>query len=248
MPTLESQPPLCYNFNMSVFASLGIVILSMLIMSSLQIVPGIFALFSHYALGKHSRQKASILGLFFILGTEITCACLFLSSYYLVNILFLGERRPENSFIVWFAFGITIALSICCFFFYYRKNSTATFLSRNCAKALYHHAKTASRPTDAFVLGALSNVCELLFTLPLYLITSIEIMEMHTEYIADNLLTVLYILVPTFPLLSIYHKYHTHHNLADYLRARVKDKSFNRFILGFSYLTIAILILFFRAI
>lgn len=233
---------------MTVFASLGIVILSMLIMSSLQIVPGIFALFYHYAIGKHSSQKASVLGLFFILGTEVLSACLFLSSYYLVNLLFLGEHRPEESFIVWLAFGVTIALSISCIFFYYRKNSTTTFLSRKHAKALHYYAKTTKKPIDAFTLGALSNTCELIFTLPLYIITSIEIMEMHTEYFADNLLTILYILTPTIPLFIIYYKYHTHHNLADILKSRLKDKPFNRFILSFSYLTIAILILFFRAI
>lgn len=233
---------------MTVFASLGIVILSMLIMSALQIVPGVFALFYHYTLGKHSKQKASILGLFFILGTEVISACLFLSSYYLVNLLFFSERRPENSFLIWLATGIIIALSISSFFFYFRKKSTTTFLSRKHAKTLRHHCKTTNRPSDAFVLGALSNTCELAFTLPLYIVTAIEIMEMHTEYFADDLLTVLYILTPTVPLFIIYYKYHTHHNLADILKSRAKDKTFNRFILGFSYLTIAILILIFRAI
>lgn len=233
---------------MSVFASLGIVILSMLIMSSLQIVPGVFALFYHYALGKHSRQKASVLGLFFILGTEVISACLFISSYYMVNSLFLGELRPEKSFLVWFAFGITIALAVSCAFFYYRRGTTKTFLSRKYAKALFQYAKNTKKPSDAFMLGALSNTCELIFTLPLYLITSIEIMETHAEYVADDLLTILYILTPTIPLFIIYYKYHNHHNLADILKARAKDKVFNRFILSFSYLTIAILILFFRAI
>ena len=217
-------------------------------MSSLQIVPGVFALFYHYALGKHSRQRASILGLFFILGTEIISACLFLSSYYLVNLLFFSEHRPEHSFLVWLAAGITLALAFSSFFLYYRKGSTMTFLSRKYAKNLRHHAKTINRPSDAFVLGALSNTCELAFTLPLYIITSIEIMEMHYEYIADDLLTVLYIVTPTIPLFVLYYKYHMHHNLADILKSRAKDKTFTKFILGLSYFTITILILFFRAI
>ena len=233
---------------MSVFASLGIVILSMLIMASLQIVPGVFALFYHYALGKYSRQKASTLGLFFILGTEVISACLFLSSYYLVYVFFLYFSRPEESYFVWLIAGIFLALAISCFFYYYRKNSTTTFLSRNYAKTLRHHARKVNKPSDAFVLGALSNTCELVFTLPLYIITAIEIMEMHTQYTADDLLTVLYIITPTIPLFFIYYKYHTHHNLADILRSRAKDRIFTKFILGFSYLTIAILILYFRAI
>ena len=157
MVILELQPPLCYNFSMSVFASLGIVILSMLIMASLQIVPGIFALSYHYALGKYSRKKASALGLFFILGAEVISACLFLSSYYLVYVFFLGQAHPKESYLTWLVAGIFIALAFSCFFYYYRKNSTTTFLSRNYAKALRLHAKKIRKPSDAFTLGALSN-------------------------------------------------------------------------------------------
>lgn len=233
---------------MTAFASLGIVILSMLIMSSLQIVPGIFALFYHYALGKHSRDHASVLGLFFILGVEVLSACLFISSYYLISLLFLDRLRPENSYFVWLSAGIALALSASSFFFYYRKNSSATFLSRHYAKNIYRYARKINRPSDAFTLGAMSNVCELAFTLPLYIITAIEIMEMHTEYIADDFLTILYIVTPTIPLFVIYYKYHSHHNLADILKSRAKDKHFTKFILGFSYLAIALLILIFRAI
>lgn len=233
---------------MSVFASIGIVILSMLIMSSLQIVPGVFALFYHYALGKRSRHKASILGLFFILGTEVISACLFLSSYYLVNLLFLGEARPENSFVVWLAAGVTLALAFSSFFFYYHRGSTTTFLSRKYAKSLHRYAAKTNRLSDAFTLGALSNVCELPFTLPLFIITAIEIMEMSAAYVANDLLTVLYIITPTIPLFIIYYKYHTHHNLADILRSRAKEKTFTRFIISFSYLIIALLIIIFRAI
>ena len=122
-PCQQNQPPTHQNYSMSVFASIGLAILSMLIMSSLQIVPAVFALFYHYALGKRSRHKASILGLFFILGTEVISACLFLSSYYLVNLLFLGEARPENGFVVWLAAGVTLALAFSSFFFYYHKNN-----------------------------------------------------------------------------------------------------------------------------
>ena len=248
MVILDLQPLLCYNFSMSVFASIGIVILSMLIMAFLQIVPGVFALSYHYALGKYSRKHASALALFFILGAEVISACLFLSSYYLVYVFFLGHSRPEESYLVWLIAGIFIALALSCFFYYYRKKSTATFLSREHAKALQIQAQKIRKPSDAFTLGALSNTCELVFTLPLYIITAIEIMEMHTEYTADSLLTVLYILTPTIPLIIIYFKFHAHHNLADILKSRAKDKTFTKLILAFSYLAIAILILYFRAI
>ena len=66
---------------MSVFVSVGIVILAMLIMAFLQLSSGVFSLFYHYASGKYSKSRASDMTLFFILGTETAAACLFFCSY-----------------------------------------------------------------------------------------------------------------------------------------------------------------------
>ena len=55
---------------MSIFISVVILILVALIQISMQLTPGIFMLFYHYALGKKSRNKADDLNLSFILGAE----------------------------------------------------------------------------------------------------------------------------------------------------------------------------------
>lgn len=244
---LENQPPTCYNFNMSIFIPLGIVILAMLIVASLQLVPGVFALFYHYALGKYSKKRASILSLYFILGTETIAACLFLSCFYLTYVFFFGFARPETSFFAYFMAGILIALAIMSFFFYFRRGSgTKLFISRNTARALDLNAKNVKTRSDAFLLGALAGTYELIFTLPLYLLTSIEIMEMNAEYFSSNILTILYIIVPTIPLFFIRWRYQTGHNLADVMKSRTRDKIFTRFILAFSFFILAILIICFR--
>lgn len=236
---------------MNVFASIGIVLLAMLIMASLQLVPGVFALFFHYALGKHSLKKASSLGLFFILGAEIISAFLFISAFYISYALFLNDLNPRNNVLTWIFIGIFIALSIACFFFYFKHphtKNTELFISRKLAKTLDSRAKSIKTPSDAFTLGALSNVCELPITLPLYIITATEIMYMHTEYLADNLMTILYILVSTVPLIHIYCRFRIGQNLATIQRSRVKDKIFTRFVISFSFITIAILIICFRIV
>ena len=102
---------------MSVFVSIGIVILAMLIMASLQLVPGVFALFHHYACGKYSAKKASTLCLFFILGSEIIAAFLFITAIYIADILFLNDLDPRNNVLTWISAGVLIALSIASFFF-----------------------------------------------------------------------------------------------------------------------------------
>ena len=219
----------------------------MLIMIFLQLSSGVFALFCHYKAGKYSKKKASLLEVFFILGAETIAACLFLCCYYLSYVLFFSSPRPETGIFAWIAVGMLAVLAIASCFFYYRKGpGSRLFIPRKIAHSLNRHAKTVKTRSDAFTLGALSGTYELPFTLPLYLITAVEIMEMNTEYFSSNILTVLYILTPTIPLLIIRWTFRAGHNLADIARTRVKDKNFIRFILAFSYFTIAVLIICFR--
>ncbi len=234
---------------MSVFTSLGIVILAMVIMGSLQLSPGVFALLYHYASGKYSKNKASHLAFFFILGVEVLAACVFLFAHYIVYILFIGQSNPLDSILYWAIAGILFALSAISLFFYYRRGpGSRLFISREHARSLDNYAKTASTPADAFSLGAFSTVCELLFTLPLYLITALELMRMSTEFFTSPLLTVIYIIVPTIPLFIIRLQFKRGHNLADFQRTRAKDKNFTRFVLCLCYLVLAVLIIQFRAL
>lgn len=234
---------------MSFFVSVGIIILAMLIMIFLQLSPGVFTLFYHYALGKYSRKRVSDLGIFFILGVETTSACVFLSSFYISYLLFFHDIHPESGLFAWIAVGILVVLAAASFFFYYRRGSgTQLFIPRRAAHSIDSAARSVKTRSDAFILGAFSNIHELVFALPLYIITSVEIMEMRAEFITGNILTILYILTPTLSLFTIRWLYHSGHNLADIERSRVKNKSFTRFILAFSYLTIAILIIYYRII
>ena len=221
----------------------------MLIMGSLQLTPGVFALFYHYSLGQFSKAKTSYLSLFFILGAEIVTTCLYLSIFYLTCIFFFDNLHPETSILFWAIAGILIALGIVSFFFYYRRGTgTKLFIPRKYAEALDLSAKSAKTRSDAFMLGALAGTCELFFTLPLYIVTCIEIMRMGSEGFASNLLTVIYILTPVIPLFFIRWKFQSGFNLADIQKSRVHDKIFTRFILAFSYILIAILIICFRTV
>ena len=223
--------------------------MAMLIMASLQLQPGVFALLNHYAYGKYSKAKASDLTLFFIVGAETAAACLFLCSYYFVNLFFFYQFRPETSFFAWIMVGILVALAVMSLLFYFRPGpGTRLFISRKCAKGLDTHARLAKSRSDAFILGALSSICELIFTLPLYIITSAEIMEMTVEFFPSNLLTILYIVLPTIPLFIIRWRFQTGRNLADIERSRIKDKNFTRFILCLGYTSITVLFIYFRII
>lgn len=232
---------------MSVLVSVGIIILSVLIMSFLSLPSGAYALFCHYVYGKFSKKRASDLTFFFILGTEITASCMFLATYILVAVIFADLPRVTTDIIAWVLVGITISLSVASLFFYYRRGKgTKLFIHRKIANSIIYHAKTAKTRSDAFTLGALCGTPELLFTLPLFIITSGEILRLSINHPANTFLTLLYIIIPVFPLLITRWLFYRGHNLADIQRSRVHNKNFTRFILCVSYLLIAILIIYFR--
>lgn len=219
----------------------------MVIVLFLQLSPGVYALFCHYASGKYSKKKSSNLGIFYILGAEIISACLFLSCYFITFFLFLQNSRPETSIFAWIEVGILIALAIISFFFYYRDSKgSELFIPRKISRSLNVHARTAKTRSDAFILGAFSGLYELPFTLPLLFIVIIELTTMGAEHFSSYLLSILYIVAPIIPLLITRWSFESGHNLANIIKNRIKNKHFIRFILSVCYLTIALLIICFR--
>lgn len=234
---------------MSFFISLGIVVLAMLIMTFLQLTPGTFMLFSHYTRGKYSKSRASDMSIFFILGVEVASACLFLSCYFIANLLFLYQFRPESSFFAWIAIGVLIALGFLSIFCYFRRGrGTSLFISRSLASRIDTLARSAKSRSDSFALGAFSVLPELPFTFPLYVITSVEIMEMSIEFAPSHFLTLIYILIPTIQLFIIRWNFASGRNIVDLQKSRVQHKSFTRTILSCSYFAIAMLIIYFRIV
>ena len=221
----------------------------MLILAFLQLAPGVFALTYHYALGKYSEKKASYLTLFLIIGVEVISACIFLSTFFLVSIIFFAGFRPETSIATWIVAGILIALSFLAFFRYYRPGTgTKLFIPAKYTKGLRFSAKTIKTKSDAFVLGALSSVSELIYTFPLFILVSAEIMRLSLQDIPVNIFALLFVLAPLFPLFVVRYKYQMGYSLADIIKSRNKNKFFTRLILGLNYLIIAIIILCFRTI
>lgn len=234
---------------MSVLTSLGILILSLLIFMLMQLSSGIFLLFSHYNKGKFSRRKAADLNLFYIVGAEIVVAMVFLCVYYVISALSPLQVNLENGIIVWTIVGALLAISFLFFSFYYHKGSgTKLFISRRFASAAEAKAKAIKSRSDAFALGYSAAIPELIFTLPLYFICSLEIMRIGTTGIERAFLILLFILASLIQLFIINFQFANHRNLAEIQRSRVRNKPFIRSTISFLYLLIAILIITFRII
>lgn len=228
---------------MSVFIPLGIVLLSMLIQGFLQLSPGVFAIFYHHALGKTSPKKADDESLSFVLGVEIAIAIVFLITYFVIAFSFSENDFTDSIFFIVLAIiFVILAIFTSCWYFRigkkYRKTTTL-FLPRHLKSSLIHHAENAKNRTDTIILGFLTTIIELPFTLPLMIISSVAIFKISIT--SGFLFIIAYIVIATLPLFTIRTLFRTNHNLAEIERLRIKWKTPFRLILTFGYLSLTIL-------
>lgn len=231
---------------MSVFTSAGILILSMLIMAFLQLTPGVFLLFSHYSYGRFSRKNASCASLFFILGAETSAVLVYLSIYFVLSALYVAPLNVVNDLLAWIIAGAMIAIGVIFPFCYFQKGKgTKLFISRRLAKEFNQKTKTAKSRSDAFVLGFIASLPELIFTIPVYMIAAIEIMKIGSSPILRAILSLGLILIKIAPLIAVHLAMDAGQNLAVIQKARVKNKQFTKYFTSVIYLLIGILVIIF---
>ena len=215
----------------------------MLIQGFLQVGPGVFAVFYHHALGKTTAKKADDQSLSFILGTEIATAVFFLITYFIVT-FFVAENNFLNSTFLWIMAGLFFALGVFSFFCYFKlgkknKNTTKLFLTRHTAENFLYHATHNKNRTDTIILGFLAATAEIVFTLPLFIISSVEILDLSPRF--NFVFIIAYIVVATVPLFIVRTLFRTGHNLAEIQRLRVKRKLLFRIVISVSYLALGVL-------
>ena len=149
---------------MNFLTSLGISLLATLILAFLQLKTGIFAMLYHFASGKKSKRYADSLTFYYVLGilaitTPLATAFLSIQISDILKTIMAG---------------ICFALSFLSLFFYYRyKKGSELYLSRKTVAVLNAGAKRA-HASDAIMLGIASGLIEFVFTIPLYLIVSVQ--------------------------------------------------------------------------
>ena len=239
---------------MGIFTSLIIALLAMVIQAFMQVSPGLFMIFYHHALGKTTAKKADDRSLSYILGAEIFVSIVFLITYIITTSI-ISEKDFPREILLWVMSGIFLAEALITFLFYFRPSSrkskksktkggqksqsTKLFIPRHVAESLSNRAGEAKSRSDTIVLGLVSCVFELPFTLPLYIISSIAIYNISVN--SGFLFIIAYIVVATLPLFTIRTLFRTNHNLAEIQRSRAKKKLFFRLIISISFLILAIL-------
>lgn len=217
----------------------------MLIQGFLQTAPAIFAIFYHHAIAKTSAKKADDQSLSFILGVEIFIAIFFLATYLVTAFILLNTKSIDDIFLYTMA-GIFILEAIVTFLFYFRpgkknQKTTKLFIPRKLKNQLVKKAENVKNRSGTIALGFIASALELFFTLPLFIVSSVEIFK--TEFSAGFVFIIAYIVIATIPLFTIRTVFRRDHNLADIQRFRTKKKLFFRLVISTSYLLIATLLI-----
>ena len=235
---------------MSVLTSLGILILAVFACGFLQLVPGIFLSFYHYASAKNSRDAALNLSSFFIVGRALIAMLILFLTYFAFYHFLIDNPTFNIEILYWVLAGILALLGVFIFFFYYRrsKNTTELFISRKFARSILEKTRKAKKPSDIFVLGMAAGIPEIIFVLPVYAVLILEIINFPSANVLYHpLLFFTFILLSMTSTLAIRGQfYRGHKNLADIERARVKNKLYYRIMLSVSYILLAAFIISFR--
>ena len=221
---------------MEAYVSLGIVVLSGLVAASLQLPLGTLLLLYHASLGRHIRKKTKCLASSFISGATLMNFLLLGTAIFLIASLTDGGVLPDLAHII--IFGLLVALGVIAWFFYYRrKGSTELWLPRHLARYIDSRAKTTSDNSEAFSLGLLVPLSEILFTLPLLALSADAILRLDPLYQALGL--VVFTIFSILPLLLLRLLIRKGRNVAEVQRWRLKNKSFFRFFTGAAFTVLA---------
>jgi hypothetical protein len=221
---------------MEEYISLGIVILGGLIAASLQLPLGTLLLLYHSSLGKQIRKKTKTIASSFISGVTLMNFLLLGTSIFLIATLSANGTLSDTSYVI--LFGILMALGIAAWLFYYlRKGSTELWLPRRLARFVDSRAKLTSDTSEAFSLGLLVPLSEIIFTLPLLVLVSDAILHLESVYQAHGL--VIYTTFGTLPLLVMRVFIKKGRNIADVQRWRLENKLFFRVFTGMGFVILA---------
>lgn len=196
----------------------------------------------HFTAGKFSQNKASDLAISFILGAE-TATMLILFALCLVTTPPALTEFFHGQVFAWIMAGILICLGLIFPIIYFKKGpGTQLFISRQLASRFRHRVTSLKSSSDAFALGFAAVLPELIFTLPLYLLSSIALAGLAGSFITTAFAIVVFSIVAISPLL-ILHGLPRSRTLADFLRFRFHHKTFTRFFVTFLYFLLAGLII-----
>lgn len=215
---------------MNIFDPFAIIILSALIHASYQLSISVMTIMSGHALGKRTaHRRVTTMSLAYIFGViSMILLTISLILILLQNIFSLGIPG-----IVW---GVTsgaavgVGVAVWAFYYQHRQNGTILWIPRPIADYLSSRAKSTKIAPEAYALGLVSVISELIFSaIPLIMASLVIItLPVPIQLIAISV----YALVATMPLLVIAALLGGGKSIAQVQRWREQNKRFLQFAAG----------------
>ena len=222
-----------------IISSFAIIAFAALIHASFQLSVSVLTLLSGHALGKKTAHRR-VLGLMnhFIRGVGII-TILFLSTlgYYLD--MFIAHSPDVEKLVAAVTCGLMAGLGVAVWAFYYRRgDGTSLWLPRSVADFLRKRSKATKNGAEAFSLGMMSVVAELLFIAgPLLAAATAMVLLPSAELKVFAVL--LYLILSILPLLIFTVLVGGGHTISRLQAWREQHKRFLQFVAGGSLIILA---------
>lgn len=219
------------------FYIISLIGLAALIHASFQLSLSVLTLLSGHAISrKTSQRKLLALTGSFIAGVALTTALVVASTTWLMHGL---QRTFQSDLPLWAAtIGLSIGLTVAVWGFYFRKQpGTSLWLPRGLARYLHSRIKATKLNAEAFGLGMVSVIAEIIFILPSTLAASIGLNQIQPMYQLWFFLG--YITLSLLPLLAIGSNINAGIKISRIQRWREDNKRFIQITTGLGLLIMA---------
>lgn len=215
---------------MDLLTSVAIIVFAALIHASFQLSVSMFTLLSSHAIGRKTSQMRLLdLSASFVLGVMVM-TLLVLSFLVLLGLsLWGGADAPLLAYAV--ASGLAIGVGVAVWAFYFRRRpGTTLWLPASFTRFLTDRIKATRLSPEAFSLGLVSVLAELIFVIAPLVCASLVMIRLGSPYLLVALLG--YVLISVAPLVIVVMRVNAGRRLSDIQRWREANKRFLQFIAG----------------
>jgi len=214
---------------MDIISSLAVVTLAALIHASFQLSVSSLTLLSGHAIGaRYSRGSMLRLTTSFVAGSGFI-TILLLSFIAFIVLHAFGKDIP---LLMWaIACGLMLGVGVAIWAFYYRRNKgTSLWVPRGIAMFLTERIKATKSAPEAFSLGLMTVLGELLFIIAPLLVSALVLVELPTQWQLIGI--AIYTVISLITLGSVWALIGGGHKVSEIQKWRESNKYFMQFIAG----------------
>ncbi|MEP7205146.1 MAG: hypothetical protein ABI716_03060 [Candidatus Saccharibacteria bacterium] len=214
---------------MNIMSSLAIIALAALIHASFQLSVSVLTLLGGHAIGtKKSHARVLRLITSFVFGAGVM-TMLLLSFISLVMLSLFGADAPA---IIWaIGCGLLFGVGVAVWMFYYRhEKGTGLWIPRPVASYLHDRTKATQRSAEAFGLGLVSVIGELIFIIAPLTISALVLIRLSPVWQLAGIS--LYAIISLLGLTIVWVLIGSGHKLSAIQQWRESNKYFLQFVAG----------------